>query len=267
MIALEAHRGVSSRYPENTMSAFRAAAREGYGMIELDPKYTKDGTFIILHDRTVNRTTRTAEGDVIPQPLAAADCTLNDLRRLDAGIAFSPAFAGERIPTLGEVLTFAAETGIPLKFDNVLYSFPAPLRQAFYAEVARAVTAYGASSTDLYGFTCAGMDHIREVRAALPQAPIHYDGPVTDEAGNVIEDVLQSLSSLVPAEKLTVWLPIRRMSWLPYPPATPEVVAAVKRVGACGIWILKDAADLPHALSLGADWLETTGAVTPDMLN
>ena len=39
MTKLQAHRGVSSDYPENTMIAFRAAVNEGYAIIELDPKY------------------------------------------------------------------------------------------------------------------------------------------------------------------------------------------------------------------------------------
>ena len=37
---LQAHMGVSKRFPENTMSAFKAAAREGYKIIELDMKFT-----------------------------------------------------------------------------------------------------------------------------------------------------------------------------------------------------------------------------------
>ena len=40
---LQAHRGDSKRFPENTMSAFNAAYNEGYGIIELDMKFTKDG--------------------------------------------------------------------------------------------------------------------------------------------------------------------------------------------------------------------------------
>ena len=43
MIKLQAHRGVSSEYPENTLAAFRASVEQGYDIIECDPKYTKDG--------------------------------------------------------------------------------------------------------------------------------------------------------------------------------------------------------------------------------
>ena len=61
-IKLQAHRGVSSDCPENTMAAFRCAALQGYDVIELDPDYTKDGKIVILHDKTLNRTARKADG-------------------------------------------------------------------------------------------------------------------------------------------------------------------------------------------------------------
>ena len=40
---LQAHRGVSTEYPENTMASFEAAVLQGYDVIELDPNYTADG--------------------------------------------------------------------------------------------------------------------------------------------------------------------------------------------------------------------------------
>lgn len=39
---LQAHKGVASECPENTMSAFRCAAVQGYDVIELDLEYTSD---------------------------------------------------------------------------------------------------------------------------------------------------------------------------------------------------------------------------------
>ena len=50
MKRLQAHRGVRSEYPENTIATFKASVDEGYDIIELDPKYTKDGKFVFLHD-------------------------------------------------------------------------------------------------------------------------------------------------------------------------------------------------------------------------
>jgi glycerophosphoryl diester phosphodiesterase len=62
---------------------------------------------VAIHDATVNRTTN-GQG-------AVHDLTLADLRRLDAGSWFGSEFAGERIPTLEEILAFSK------KHDLVFY--------------------------------------------------------------------------------------------------------------------------------------------------
>ncbi len=52
-----AHRGLHSRdrtVPENSLEAFRLAAREGYG-IELDVQLSKDGQVVVFHDDTLDR--------------------------------------------------------------------------------------------------------------------------------------------------------------------------------------------------------------------
>lgn len=93
-----AHRGSSGAAPENTMAAFHAAAAAGAGMIELDVRFSAEGTPVVIHDRTLRRTTTSGRGNVYATPLA-------QLQRLDAGEWFSSRFAGERIPTLHQVLT------------------------------------------------------------------------------------------------------------------------------------------------------------------
>jgi glycerophosphoryl diester phosphodiesterase len=94
-----AHRGASGRCPENTMAAFRAAMKAGADAIELDLHQTRDGHLVVLHDFNLKRTT----GD--PRPVR--EVGLKEIRRLDAGSWRGPAFRGERIPTLEEVLDWA----------------------------------------------------------------------------------------------------------------------------------------------------------------
>ena len=53
-VRLQAHQGVESECPGNTMSSFRAAVEQGYEMIELDLGVTKDGRFITMHNETIN---------------------------------------------------------------------------------------------------------------------------------------------------------------------------------------------------------------------
>ena len=89
---LQAHRGVSTDCPENTMSAFRAAVRQGYDTIELDPKFTRDGACVILHDRTVDRTGRRMDGGPLPAVTAIGDMTLAQAREWEYGGGFAPAW-------------------------------------------------------------------------------------------------------------------------------------------------------------------------------
>jgi glycerophosphoryl diester phosphodiesterase len=79
----------------------------GAGFIETDLQLSRDARFVAIHDATVNRTTN-GQG-------AVHDLTLADLRKLDAGSWFGSEFAGERIPTIEEVLEFAK------KHDVVFY--------------------------------------------------------------------------------------------------------------------------------------------------
>ena len=80
-IRLQAHRGVSTDAPENTFAAFRMSVEQGYDIIELDTKYTKDGVCVVLHDTTLNRTCRFSGGEKLSDepPLGIGDITLEGL--------------------------------------------------------------------------------------------------------------------------------------------------------------------------------------------
>lgn len=90
-----AHRGAGKLAPENTLAAMRTGAGYGWRMFEFDARLAGDGTPILMHDDTVDRTTD-GRGRV-------AQCSLADLMRLDAGSWHSPPFAGEGVPTLARV--------------------------------------------------------------------------------------------------------------------------------------------------------------------
>lgn len=93
------HRGASARAPENTMAAFRLAEEAGVDGIELDVHLSRDKIPVVIHDERVERTTD-GQGPV-------ARLSLKELRRLDAGGWFAQRFAGEKLPTLEEVLQWA----------------------------------------------------------------------------------------------------------------------------------------------------------------
>lgn len=106
-----AHRGASGYAPENTMAAFDKALQMKADYFELDVQMSKDGKLVLIHDVTVDRTTD-GTGRV-------GDLTFKELRRLDAGSWFDPAFAGERIPTLEEALDrYRGKIGILIEIKN-----------------------------------------------------------------------------------------------------------------------------------------------------
>lgn len=91
-----AYRGASNTHPANTLAAFREAVRLGAHMIEMDVRLTKDEQVVVIHDPSVDMT---ADGHGM-----VADLTLEQIKRLDAGIRKAERFKGERIPTLREAL-------------------------------------------------------------------------------------------------------------------------------------------------------------------
>lgn len=105
-----AHRGYSAKAPENTMAAFELALEVGAGGLELDVHLTKDGKIVVIHDETVDRTTNgTGRVDGF---------TLTELQKLDAGSWFSPDFAGEKIPTLRQLLDIVKDKDIVLNIET-----------------------------------------------------------------------------------------------------------------------------------------------------
>jgi glycerophosphoryl diester phosphodiesterase len=95
-----AHRGLLRHAPENTLANFRACLELRFGF-EFDVERTKDGQLVCIHDGTVDRTTN-GTGKV-------SELTLAQMRELDAGSWFDPKFAGEKVPTIDEVLKLIAE--------------------------------------------------------------------------------------------------------------------------------------------------------------
>jgi len=96
-----AHRGASGLRPENTLAAFRDALTEGADGLELDVRATADGELVVLHDKTVNRTTN-GGGNVSGKTAA-------EVERLDAGSWFRSEFGNERVPLLRQVLNLTSD--------------------------------------------------------------------------------------------------------------------------------------------------------------
>jgi glycerophosphoryl diester phosphodiesterase len=106
---VQAHRGSSALAPENTIAAFRRAADDGAKWVELDVALNADGELIVIHDDSVDRT---SNGSGNLGALSTAD-----IQALDAGSWFGAEFAGEKIPTLDEVIVALGAFGLNINVE------------------------------------------------------------------------------------------------------------------------------------------------------
>ena len=90
------HRGAAGLAPENTLSSIQMALDHNMDRIEIDLRQTLDGVVVVLHDKTINRTT-TGKGQV-------AKMTFKRLRKYSAGRKFSFEYRDEKVPSFREVL-------------------------------------------------------------------------------------------------------------------------------------------------------------------
>ncbi len=253
----QAHRGVSSEYPENTIAAFEAAVKQGYDIIEADIKYTLDGHLIVMHDQTVNRTGRTAEGEAFTLPTRINEMTLAELRALEYGAWMAPRFKGEPLPLLDDLLDFAERTQIPFKIDNCWERFPEEMQEKLLHKIAERADKMN------IGITCAKVEDIARVTALMPTAAIHYDGI------DLSEECLQQVVNLSEGHHLTIWVCYDNKLTKSFKGerASAELCERVKKYGECGLWILYRQEEMEDAVAFGVDVIETTGHIKPDAVS
>ncbi len=103
------HRGASGLAPEHTFAAYDLALKQGADYIEQDLQQASDGTLVVIHDATLDRTAR---GPVENCTGLVSEKTVEQLKTCDVGSWFNAAFpdrareeyVGLQIPTLDEVL-------------------------------------------------------------------------------------------------------------------------------------------------------------------
>jgi len=104
-----AHRGGGTLAPENTLGAIRLGASMGFGGVEFDVMLAGDGTPVLIHDRTLKRTTG-ARGEVSETPYA-------EIKGLDAGAWYGPRWRGERIPRFEDAVALCRELGLWMNIE------------------------------------------------------------------------------------------------------------------------------------------------------
>lgn len=218
-----AHRGASREAPENTLAAFRRALEAGVAAVECDVQRTSDGRLVVIHDQTVERTT---DGRGRVAALAFAD-----LRRLDAGGWFGPAFAGERVPLLDEVLDLLrgrARVLLEIKNGPVFYD-------GIEAEIATALRRHGMERAALV----VSFDHaaVRAMREAAPEVAtgINYQARLIDASAAARAAAAEAICP-------------------PWRLLTPDVVAGAHTAGlAVYPWTIDEEEAMRRCLEWGVD--------------
>ncbi|WP_216829325.1 glycerophosphodiester phosphodiesterase [Alkalihalobacterium elongatum] len=172
MTEVFAHRGLSGLYPENTMIAFKAAAKLPIDGIELDVQLTKDNVPIVIHDVTLDRTT---EGRGMVR-----EHTLDQIRSYSAGTWYSEQFRVEKVPTLEEVLVWAKEETLKL---NIELKGPAWEREELWEAVKLLIDRYNMIEQVIIS----SFDHVLI-------AKIQKEVPMLETAVIVVSGMYQPLS-------------------------------------------------------------------------
>ena len=143
-----AHRGSSRMAPENTMAAIEAAMEEMADYSEIDVQTTADGIVVVCHDRL-------------------GTMTYDQVSRLDVGSHFNPSFAGERIPTLEEVLEACkGRMKLNIELKNIGNSSSLP------EQVAALVREYGME--DQCVITSVKLGYLERVKEMAPELRTGY---------------------------------------------------------------------------------------------
>jgi glycerophosphoryl diester phosphodiesterase len=228
-----AHRGASALAPENTIAAFERAVELGADAIEFDIHLSRDGELVVIHDDTLDRTTD-GSGPV-------RERRLGELMRLDAGRWFGEGFAGQRIPSLDEVLDrFAGKVALALEIKAGSTFFPGIEEKVISALRERAAIDQAAvASFDHYA-----LRRLKEIEPTIRTAALLVGRPVS----------LSALAGPAKADGLAL-----EASFV-----TKTEVEACRASGLqLAVWVVNDPAQMRHFIRLGVDGIITD---RPDLL-
>lgn len=172
-----AHRGFCEAAPENSLPAFGAAIALGADEIELDLWQTLDGVPVVMHDPTLERVSN-GEGLIVEKTLA-------QLKQLDFGSAFSPAFAGLKLATLEEVLhRFPRQTVMNIHIKS---SGQDQVDLAFLRRVAGLIRDYDCLE---HAYICGRADVMAALQIAAPEIPRCMAAGPDPEKRDVVEKAI-----------------------------------------------------------------------------
>lgn len=230
------HRGDSEAAPENTLPAFMAAARGGFG-IEADVYATKDGQAVMFHDRYLHSGKYSVDGWVTN--LMWRGC----LDHVDAGAWKGERWRGTRFATLDELLELATESRTILL--DIKDSNPWPrVKDAIVEALARHPNVNPSNLVLQTGgdYIRARAPGYRDVRCARPRS----GWKITDPP----RDLRRDLAAL-DASRVAVW----NLRW-DEELVTAELIAEAHARGIkVSTWTVNDAVSAWVAFARGVDWV------------
>jgi glycerophosphoryl diester phosphodiesterase len=237
-----AHRGLSARFPENTMLAFEQAAALPIDAIELDVHSTRDGRIVVIHDPTLDRTTD-KNGRVF-------DLTWDLLRKADAGFLFDPDGTGLH-PFRGRGL------GIPL-LEDVFKKFP---KMKFIVEIKQALPAIEEvvyrliRKYKMENQVIVASEHSEPLNRFRNIDPLVATSLSADEAYELYRMYKLRMLNFYKSRGDAIQIPERHNG---KQVLTRAFVSAVKRKGlAIHIWTVNDPADMERLMDWGVDGIIT----------
>ena len=106
------HRGYNTVAPENTIPAFILSAQHGFKFVETDLNFTSDNVPVCLHDITINRTARNADGTELSSDVAINSITFSQSQDYDFGIWKGSAYAGTKLPKFEDFIILCKQLGL-----------------------------------------------------------------------------------------------------------------------------------------------------------
>jgi glycerophosphoryl diester phosphodiesterase len=161
------HRGAAGSAPENTIVSMKRALSIGVDAVEFDVHRTLDNQLVVIHDPTIDRTT-TGQGIV-------GQLTLAEIRQFDAGQIMGSAFAGERVPTLAElVAAVPAPTQLFLELKCGSYMYP-----GIEQDLAQFIKKHGISDrVQISSFDHHALRLLRDLLPDVPTGMLYYARPI-----------------------------------------------------------------------------------------
>jgi len=207
-----AHRGASAYEPENTLRSFRRALEIGVEGMEFDVRRTADGTLVVIHDETVDRTTN-GQGKV-------ARMSLKEIQRLDAG-------QGEKVPTFEEVLAeLVSQVLLVIELKE----------EGLGSEVSAALKAYPGSKNIIVSFHPAALRQFRaiDLEAQIGLLAHQVNSGLLQTAEKLVVNALGIYYPKINQE-IVEWAHTRRMGVIAWPVDEPADIRHMLALGVDGI--------------------------------